>query len=130
MKTNWTLFAFVLSLILLQSCSESKFDYRHKYVGDFAVTGTWDNDAYNSNEVWAIKDICVVDFGQDKGTLHFKTAEWGISFEGTVDRNGLLQVPDWVFVGRFSDKDHFEASAQGASPMGDWSAWTLHGVRK
>jgi hypothetical protein len=131
MKTQRIIFWFLFALSLLQSCRESKFDFRHKYVGEFAVTGIFTINTYSPTETWGIVSTTTVDFAEDRQSLQFVTADWAINFEVSIDKHGVMHGPEGsTLAGRFTDKDHFDASAGGISPVGGYNAWTLHGVRK
>jgi hypothetical protein len=131
MKTPRIIFWFLFALSLLQSCRESKFDFRHKYVGEFAVTGEWYRNRTHSTDVVAIDDVCVVDYAEDRKALHFSLNAHAIDFDVLIGQNGLLAASEGVaFTGHFSDADHFDANTFGASSLVDWTEWTLQGVRK
>jgi hypothetical protein len=131
MKSKSLFFAFLLALVLLQSCSESKFDYRHKYVGEFTVIGEWYRNPYHSTDFIAIDEACTVDYAEERKALHFSLQEHAIDFEVLVGQDGLLEASEGVaFTGHFSDADHFDANTFGASSLVEWSIWVLSGVRK
>ncbi len=129
MKTKSVFFALFISLILLQSCSESKFDYRHKYVGDFNVTGTMDyTGAFD--EPQPIASTATVTFADESEAVDVDVVDLAIHVVATIDKNGKLSASTGAALGQFSDKDHFDMALSGGTPVGGSYAWTLHGVRK
>ena len=129
MKTRSVFFALVISLLMLQSCNESKFDYRHKYVGDFNVTGTMEyTGAFD--EPQPIASTATVAFADESEAVDVDVADWAIHVVASIDRDGKLSTPIAGAVGQFSDKDHFDMAVSGTTAVGESYAWTLHGVRK
>ncbi len=124
----------MLLLLLSQACSESKFDYRHKYVGEYEVTGTeaWTGIG-TPNDTFPVSTTCTVDFAAGRDSVRFTIEALTIMFDAKADRHGVLSVGLMGdFLGEFTDKDHFDMSMRSGRPVtgDDQFAYVLHGTRK
>lgn len=122
------------SLFFLAACSESKFDYRHKYVGDYQILG------YRISETGSNRDDTLfilangsVDFSEARKSLIFDFPDWDIFFEAEINRKAELSIPDIDpedFSGEFSSNDNFEIINHGFDLVGGAFRNELYGHRQ
>lgn len=138
MKTNLTFLGMLLALLLTQACSESKFDYRHKYVGDFEVTEwMYVGGIEYQPDTFALKNACNVDFAEDRHGLQLVIPTLEFSYTVLIDKQGKFQpfgetAGIMKFDGGYTDSDHFDFDLKWSSVgvSGPEVEYVMHGARR
>jgi hypothetical protein len=138
MKAKLTFFGMILALLLSQSCSESKFDFRHKYVGDFEVTGfMYVGGIEYHPDTFALKNACHVDFAEDRHALQIAIPTLEFNCTVLVDKQGKFQPTGETtglrkFDGGYTDADHFDFDLKWVSVgvSGPEMEYVMRGTRQ
>lgn len=122
---------FLLLSGLLVGCGE-RMDHRHKYVGDFDVSGTYYNAAMGGpGDTLSVVSNAEVDFGTDEQNIVLDLKDWSVVMEFKLGKHGeLLHIDNGGTLGEFSDRHHFHIHSSGISPLGDEIDWNLQGIRQ
>lgn len=111
----------LLVCVAVQACSESKFDYRHKYVGEFDFQIAYSGlDGISSQDTIRRNAPGTVDFGPTKGQLTISCAPADfpvLDLDLDVNKHGALKLgSEPEFSGRFLTKDSLQFSLMINTP--------------
>jgi hypothetical protein len=123
------LYVFVLLMVcFIASCDQDRFDYRHKYVGDFDLSVHYESvwqpnmfyDFEYAGEVYAVWD--------DRLAIRYDSTD---VIEVTVDKKGVLtkDAGSGEFSGSYADKDHFSTREVYFTPTSDLIVFEIEGSR-
>ena len=128
------IFIAVFFLGAIVSCSESKFDYRHKYVGEYNVNLLQiDGRGTNTGDSALYILPCSIDFSEERKSLSFDLPDMLLAFEANIDRKGALRMTDVEpekFTGEFTDKANFSIVYKSSDFFGNTFRNEMKGVRK
>jgi hypothetical protein len=108
----------LLSIFLLLASCNGKFDYRHRYEGEFAIQDSVVVPNFPSSNARHYKGSV---FQGDEGELVFELAD-GVARVLTVDKQGILgdDLP-YAITGSYSDNDHFSFVALILDPGSNYT---------
>lgn len=123
-----TLTASFITVLLIVGCKGGRFDYRHKYTGNFTVTGSriesgWSSDTLN------IQDTCEVTMLDSDDEMNFHLNGQGIELEFVVTKDGDLRLTGSGLPGGQVEKESFRIAFAISDPFGSTTTWDLDGVR-
>lgn len=131
-KLRFLVIAFFL-LTTIVSCSESKLDYRYKYVGEYTVSGLQIAvRGIQSGDSIQFITPAAVDFSEEKKSLSFDLPELSWAFEASIDRERQLSTVEnnnETFEGEFLDEDSFSIVMTGIDFFGGFIQYELEGAR-
>ena len=128
-------------LVVIVSCSESRFDYRHKYVGDYELEVEEEmvhNSGYGGRSHYNFQ--CKVDFSESKDSLIFDFYDIPLFYNFfpqlviAIDKDGkviLIKAPGLNgLVGEFTDKEHFSITLEGSDSNRQFFRDKIEATRK
>jgi hypothetical protein len=134
MKTILSFAALLFSLLVISSCKGDRWDYRHKYIGEFEVTGTYIFEYLSSNDSFPISGVAEIELAETENQLLFYLPEFDSvypPFKFWVDKDDNLAAASATQTeGKFSDKNHFTFSALFRNPVDQYTKIIMSGTRK
>lgn len=132
-KFSYLLIVFVILTSLL-GCSETKLDYRYKYVGEYRVVFLRIGESgMERGDTMLFVLPCSVDFSEERKSLSFDLPDLSNSFEANIDRKGqlsFLDVESSEFTGEFGDNYNFSIVYKSFDLLGNTFRNELEGTRK